>query len=231
MASPYNELTRLAEEVLAEEVELWAGGDLDIAIHNRATSKTHRLFVANERHARNWIWNWKGLELYPLAKRHRIGVVHSLGDKDAASTAGPHAHAVYELVDRCAKTIEALIEVDSSLDCLIPKIGSFGDLNFLLFLDEFDDGHGSIKRNRIRMKNQPLRNPAIETNIIASFPSSDHEGTQVPLSPVFAKSALLEPTRNKLGQITGNLPAKQGGFGNHCEARNSISEEAFEADC
>ncbi|MFO0884172.1 MAG: hypothetical protein U0894_08300 [Pirellulales bacterium] len=81
------------------------------------------------------------------------------------------------------------------------------------------------------MKNQPLRNPAIETTIIASFASSDHEGTQVPLSPVFAKSALLEQTRNKPDQITGNLPAKQGGIGNHCDDRNLNSEEAFEAVC
>lgn len=188
---------RLAEEVLAEEVKLWASGDFDIAIHNRATSKTHGLFVANERHARNGIWHRKGLELYPLAKRHRIGVIHSLGDENTASTAGPHSHAVYELVDRGAKTIEALIEVDSSLNCLIPKIGSFGDLNFLLFLDELDDGHGSIQRNRLRMKNQPLRNPAIETIIIASFAGSDHEGTQTPLSPVFAKQAPRnQPAKN-----------------------------------
>jgi len=52
------------------------------------------------------------------------------------------------------------------------------------------------------MKNQPLRNSAIETTIIASFASSDHEGTQTLLRQAVAKQIPASLTRRELDRFT-----------------------------
>lgn len=135
---------RLAEEILAKQIQLWTCLHFDVAIDDSAATQTHCRFVTDERHARNGIWNGHGLELDPFAERHRVGVLHPLGDEDAAGATGAKAHAIDVLVDRSAKSIDALVEVDTGLRCLTAKVSTFSDLNFLLFLDEFDNGHGSF---------------------------------------------------------------------------------------
>lgn len=79
------------------------------------------------------------------------------------------------------------------------------------------------------MKKQPLCNSAIETTIIASFVSIDHEGTQTLLWQVVAKQVPAYTNRRELDRFTEPLPARQGGSKTFHKVHLLIAKTAFEA--
>ena len=130
----------LTKEILAKQIQLGTGLDFDVAVNFGAAGEAHRVFVADERHARQWIGNWV-VEAELFEHAHRAGVVHALSDLHTARAALGEAVAINELVDASPETVDALMDVDASLDGLLPQVRPFGNFNFLVLFDKLDDRH------------------------------------------------------------------------------------------
>src|SRR5262245_44203115 len=139
----------LAEEVLAEQIDFGARFNFDIAFDLGAAGESHRIFVPDIGQRRNGIGRWRGnhrLELEPLAERQLVGVLHAFSNQHPTSAA--HAKSVTVQKALVERTADAIDEADvgeyAGLECFGTEIGTIGNLDLLLFLDELHNGHGYL---------------------------------------------------------------------------------------
>src|SRR5690606_25098137 len=110
--------------------------------------KPHRVFIADIGHRRQRVdskrSDWRGNRA-PKAKffnhAHLAGILHAFDNFHAAGATLAEAVTVDKLVQPRPDAVQPLVGVDARLDSFFPQVSTCGDLDFFLFLDEFNNWH------------------------------------------------------------------------------------------
>src|SRR5262249_48454001 len=116
----------------AAEVELWGRGDGAVAVDAHLTGQAHLVLVAQARQHGEWVEVQVGLLHQPLGTE----VLHTLLDEHLAGAA--HAQAAAIDVAR-----HALIQGDTGAEGCLAEVGAVLDVDFLLFRNKDNLGHGN----------------------------------------------------------------------------------------